>query len=126
MYEYNAKIISVYDGDTVRADIDLGFNMLMLNQQIRLLGIDTPEVRGDSREQGIIVRDFVREMILDKKIILRTQKDESGKYGRWLGDIFYCKSNLVTASSPPKTLTYLNAELVNLGYAEAYMLLPEV
>ena len=31
MYEYNATIIRVYDGDTVWADLDLGFGLWMRN-----------------------------------------------------------------------------------------------
>ena len=38
MYEYNANIIRVYDGDTVWADLDLGFGLWMRNQAIRLRG----------------------------------------------------------------------------------------
>ena len=44
-YEYNAKVTKVIDGDTVEVDIDLGFNTILANQSVRLLGIDTPESR---------------------------------------------------------------------------------
>jgi micrococcal nuclease len=114
-----AKVVSVYDGDTVRADIDLGFNIIMNNQSIRLLGINTPEVRGDEKAQGIIVRDYVREQILEQNIILKTYKDSKGKYGRWLGEIFYTKEErIITASDSPDSLTCLNDELLKLGMAE--------
>ncbi len=29
MYKYKAKVIKVYDGDTIRVNIDLGFGMEM-------------------------------------------------------------------------------------------------
>ena len=45
MYEYNCKIDRVVDGDTVDVDIDLGFDVWMLKQRIRLYGVDTPESR---------------------------------------------------------------------------------
>jgi len=49
LYHYKAHITKVYDGDTVTADIHLGFNMVMRKQKLRLLGIDTPEIRGEER-----------------------------------------------------------------------------
>ena len=94
MYEYKAHVTKVYDGDTITCDIDLGFGIHLKKQSIRLLYIDTPEVRGEEREQGLIVRDIVAEKILDKDIIIRTSKDRKGKYGRWLGEIIVDGLNL--------------------------------
>lgn len=111
MYEYKAKVISVYDGDTIRCDIDLGFDICIRYQAIRLLGIDTPEIRGDERENGLLVRDFVREEILDKEVILKTYKDRKGKYGRWLGEILYVKDD--------NTLNLCEV-LLEKGYAVPY------
>ena len=42
MFEYNAIITKIVDGDTVDVDIDLGFEVWLKNQRIRLYGIDTP------------------------------------------------------------------------------------
>lgn len=44
MYEYKAQVVSVYDGDTLTVDIDLGFEVWLRKQKIRLAGIDTPEI----------------------------------------------------------------------------------
>ena len=46
MYEYRATVISVYDGDTITVDIDLGFGIVLRKQKLRLYGLNTPEVRG--------------------------------------------------------------------------------
>jgi micrococcal nuclease len=85
MYEYKAIITSVYDGDTITADIDLGFGIWAKNQKIRMYKINAPEIRGASREQGLISRDYLRSLILGKEVILKTYKDSKEKYGRWLG-----------------------------------------
>ena len=45
MYEYNVKITKVVDGDTVDVDIDLAFGMTYKKQRVRLMGIDTTEIR---------------------------------------------------------------------------------
>ena len=42
MYEYKATIKYIVDGDTVDVDIDLGFDVWLRRQRIRLHGIDTP------------------------------------------------------------------------------------
>ena len=84
-YQYPALVISVYDGDTITVNIDLGFGVELKKQKIRLYGINTPEIRGSSRDLGIISRDYVREKILNKNIMLQSIKDKKGKYGRWLG-----------------------------------------
>lgn len=87
LYWYKANVTSVYDGDTVTCEIDLGFGISTKNQKIRLYGINTPEVRGDEREEGLKVRDIVRNMILGKDVFLQTIKDKKGKFGRWLARI---------------------------------------
>ena len=86
MYNYKAKIIDVYDGDTVTAIVDLGF-LHFQEMKLRLYGIDTPELRGAEKEAGIVVRDLVREMILNKEEEIHSYKDEQGKYGRYLANI---------------------------------------
>jgi len=88
MYEYKAFVRKVYDGDTITVDIDLGFDVILKNQKIRLSKINTPEVRGKSREEGIKVRNIVRERISNKWVIIKTTKDKKGKYGRWLGTVY--------------------------------------
>ncbi|MEA3371849.1 MAG: thermonuclease family protein [Campylobacterota bacterium] len=105
LYHYRAEVVSVYDGDTITANIDLGFHVSLTKEKFRLYRINTPEVRGDEKEQGIISRDWLREKILGKKVTLVTYKDKKGKYGRWLADIWLDG-------------VCLNDELVKEGLAE--------
>lgn len=88
LYEYFARPISVYDGDTMKVDIDLGFRTWIHNETIRLLGIDAPEVRGGERKAGLASREFLRSRVMNQeRILLHTFKDKRGKYGRWLADV---------------------------------------
>lgn len=87
MYIYQAIITAVYDGDTVTANIDCGFNIWKKGEKLRLFGINTPEVRGEERPEGLKSRDFLRDLILDKKVQIQTVKDKKGKYGRYLATI---------------------------------------
>lgn len=85
MYTYKAHVVSIYDGDTLTVDIDLGFCVNLKKIKVRLFGLNTPEIKGQSRDKGLISRDALRSRILDKDIVIRTIKDQQEKYGRWLG-----------------------------------------
>lgn len=111
LYLYQGTCISVYDGDTVTVVVDLGFSM-RFELTCRLYGIDTPEIRGEERPDGLISKDFVKEKILGKRIWFKTYKDRTGKYGRYLAQIFYERGM--------GDWVNLNLELVELGLAEEY------
>ena len=93
LYTYQANITGVYDGDTITADIDLGFNTWR-KEKLRLARIDAPEVRGKEKVQGKVSRDWLREQVLGKKILIQTMKnkkgvgDQQGKYGRYLVELY--------------------------------------
>ena len=98
MHEYKAKITKVVDGDTIKCDIDLGFDIVMTNQTIRLYGIDTPESRTKDLEEkyyGNLSKDFLNDYCPKGSFItLRTHLDKKGKFGRILGEIIVNKVNL--------------------------------
>lgn len=95
LYFYRAKVVSIYDADTVRLDIDLGCNIWIKNEPIRLYGINAYEVRGAERELGLAAKAFVEErMQAGDEVLLQTHKDGKGKYGRWLGIIWVNGVNL--------------------------------
>jgi len=87
-FYYRAHVTSVYDGDTCRADIDLGFGIWIKRETLRLHRINAPEIRGESKEAGRQSRDYLRQLILDKDVVVQTIKDSKGKYGRYLVEIW--------------------------------------
>lgn len=85
MYEYNAIINSVHDGDSIRCSVDLGMSVWVGNIPLRLLGIDAPEL---GKPGGIDARDYLRTMLgTGQAVTIRTVKDETEKYGRLLAVI---------------------------------------
>lgn len=104
--KYDAKIVSVYDGDTVNAVFE--FSGELYKWSCRLDGIDTPEIRTSNpkeKEFAIKVRDILRNKILDK--IVKLECKEFDKYGRLLVDIYYKDE-------------YINNWLIDNNYAYKY------
>jgi endonuclease YncB( thermonuclease family) len=84
-----SKVISVYDGDTFRADIDSLPPIVGKNIPIRLNGVDTPEIQGKcqyEKDLAVKARDFVRNKLANAKEIKLT-KLQRGKYFRVVADV---------------------------------------
>jgi len=103
MYEYRAKVLKVIDGDTVDVDIDLGFGVVLTDERVRIMGIDTPESRTRDKVEkkfGLASKARLKEL-LGKTAILKTQinkngEDMKGKFGRILGDFVSVDGRMVT------------------------------
>ncbi len=87
-YYYSAIVRSIYDGDTCTMDIDLGLSTWRHEEKVRFNRIDSPELRGPSRERGLASLAFLREKIEGKAVIIETVKDRREKYGRYLAEIW--------------------------------------
>lgn len=89
MYEYKIKeIVSIYDGDTIVAIVDLGFG-ITIKEKFRLSYINAPELKGSERESGLTSRDWLREKLnTSSDVFIKTQKDSKEKFGRYLAEIF--------------------------------------
>ena len=88
MYEYKATIVKVVDGDSIYVDIDLGFDVWLRNQRIRLYGIDTPECRTRNKREkahGLLAKKYVQKALIVGRTYALTTK-EKGKFGRFLGE----------------------------------------
>lgn len=103
---HEAKVLSVYDGDTVKVAFPFGGKMFRWN--CRLEGVDTPELRTTNQKEkefGYKVRDHLREKILGKVVTVRCS--DFDKYGRLL----------IRVTSEGEDV---NQWLVDSGYAFAY------
>jgi micrococcal nuclease len=113
-YVYRIKSVSrVVDGDTIDADIDIGFD-ISLTKRIRLAGVDTPESRTiDKAEKalGLDAKNWLKHRLEEvKDIIIRTElPDSTEKYGRIIGHL-YINGEEVS----------LNNQMITEGYALAY------
>lgn len=91
--EYDVKVLKVIDGDTVDVDINLGFGIVLTDERVRIMGIDTPESRtSDEIEKifGLASKARLKELLDEEAILITTEdkhgEDMKGKFGRVLGD----------------------------------------
>jgi micrococcal nuclease len=103
MYEYRAYVVKVIDGDTVDVDIDLGFGVMLKDERVRIMGIDTPESRTSDRVEDLFGEAAKARLkqILGDECILKTQvnkhgEDMKGKFGRILGDFIAQDGRMIT------------------------------
>ena len=113
-YIYRIKSVTkVVDGDTIDADIDLGFD-ISLTKRIRFAGIDTPESRTTNLKEkamGLESKEWLKKALEGAKdIIIKTEKpDSTEKYGRIIGHLFINGQE-----------TSLNNQMIDEGYALPY------
>lgn len=102
---FNVDIVRVIDGDTIEADVDLGFG-ISYRSKYRLLGVNTPERRKATMVEFHAATNFTRQWCNDHEghIEIETMKKDS--FGRWLALI-----------SCQETGEYLNQMLINEGHS---------
>jgi micrococcal nuclease len=101
---YLATILRVIDGDTVDAQVDLGFGVY-IKRHIRLAGINTAKA---DTEVGIDATHYLTSKVLNRTVTLGVDAHRATeKYGRILGTLIVDGVNI-------------NADLVQLGFAVPY------
>lgn len=124
-YIYNAEVVRVVDGDTVIANVDVGFDMWK-RCNIRLYGINTPETRTrdlDEKVMGYQAKDRLVQLLEenDNKFVLESKGLD--KYGRSLGVLWTGYHEVTTYADTSGTRPVeisLNELMVTEGLAEEY------
>jgi len=97
-------VVRVIDGDTIEIDGNL---------RVRYIGVDTPEVSGKVECYGREATQKNRELVEGKRVRLEKDVSETDRYGRLLRYVYVGD-------------TFVNAELVREGYAQAATYPPDV
>ncbi len=103
-----AKVVKVYDGDTIHVVFHLFGNFYKWN--CRIAHVDTPELRtkdAEEKKRGYEVRDKLRELILNKIVTLKCY--DFDKYGRLLVEVLMEDTN-----------QYVHEWLITNNYAHKY------
>ena len=105
MFEYSAEVIKIIDGDTIKAKVDLGFSVHVV-ENLRLFGLNAPEhgsPEGDAATEWLKV-----QLPIGSTIIVKTQKDKTEKFGRMLASVVLSNG------------TDLNSALIASGHAKSW------
>ena len=91
-----SKVISIYDGDTLRVNIDSFPAIVGKNIRIRIKGIDAPEIKGKCQTEidlAIMARDYLRNAI-NQSSQIELRNIERGKYFRIVGELYIDGENI--------------------------------
>ena len=117
MYTYKISPLKIVDGDTIDAEIDLGFD-IKVKKRVRFMGINAPESRTrdlEEKAKGLAAKDRVKQL-LDGCNNVTLKSHGIGKFGRCLGEIML---DMVDGQEK-LTLVSLNELLIKEGHAIEY------
>ena len=117
MYNYKIKLDRVVDGDTIDAEIDLGFDV-SVKKRIRFQGINAPESRTrdlEEKARGLAAKDRLK-VILEGAKEIQLCSHGVGKYGRCLGELYIDFLD----GKHCLTLVNVNELLIKEGHAVEY------
>jgi micrococcal nuclease len=97
VYQYRAMVVAVHDGDTYTLDIDLGLEVWLRGQKLRLAHANAPEL--NTPEGKVALAWVVKVMPPGTAVTINTVKAEGDKekYGRWLAQVTLPSGNDLAA-----------------------------
>ena len=104
---YYARVVYVYDGDTVKLDN---------GENVRYLGIDTPEMnykKPPAERFAEQAKRFNEQLVAQKKVRLEFDAQRRDKYDRLLAYVYVDD-------------IFVNAEILKQGYGKVYIIPPNV
>lgn len=110
MYDYKANLKRVIDGDTIEVTLDVGFHSYRV-ERLRLLGIDCPEMTGDTKQAGEAAKAYTQgwlDLHRDSQYPLIVTTHKTDDFGRYLA-VVSCG------------LDTLNNDLLSSGHAVTFM-----
>lgn len=108
LWHFRARSLKVVDGDTLDVEIDAGFRNRR-TERLRLIGVNTPELKGSTREAGLAAKDYVSKWlytalvqgwqgtggstVMEWPLVIQTYLDKDGavhddSFGRYLVDVW--------------------------------------
>jgi micrococcal nuclease len=100
-------VVRVVDGDTIIVRGPGG-----RTEDVRLIGIDTPETVDPRRPVGCFgpqASAYAKHLLTGRRVVLRYDRETNDRYGRFLAYVWL-----------ERPAEFVNARLVELGYARAY------
>ncbi len=106
------EVVEVIDGDTIRVR-EVGGEEVF---RVRYLGVDTPELEGESFETcfGSEAKEKNEELVSGRKLVLEYDKDKYDRFGRVLSYVFVLDDR-------GEKEVFVNLKLLEEGYGRFYL-----
>lgn len=115
LWNYRARVRRVIDGDTLLIELDQGLHTYRI-EMLRILGVNTPELRGPSRAAGLAAAEATRQWLAgcvgEWPLLIHTERaDAFGRYlavvidaatGASLGDALLASGHAIEDIRAPK------------------------
>ena len=93
LWIYRARALHVVDGDTLDIELDQGLHAYRM-ERLRLLGVNTPELKGATREAGLAAKGYVAAWLEaahvdpanEWPLVLQTARGDA--FGRYLAYVW--------------------------------------
>lgn len=112
-------VVRVVDGDTIHVQILGG-----AKEKVRLIGIDTPEVRAPVEEYGKEASAFTKDLLLDKEVWLELDVEHRDRYDRLLAYVWLREPQKGDRAEMAQQMA--NAIIIAGGYANQLTVPPNV
>lgn len=85
------EVVKVVDGDTIEVKIDGKL------ESVRLIGIDAPEIEGNTKENGIESKNYLKNLIGMEKVRLEADETQDNRdiYNRLLRYVFFKNGKMI-------------------------------
>lgn len=83
--------VRAIDGDTISVLVDCGFGV-SVTVDLRLEGVDTPEVVGENRAAGLAAKEFTASLIEGRALVVTTRKFRQS-FTRYVARVEYWQNN---------------------------------
>ncbi|MCL5981996.1 MAG: thermonuclease family protein [Firmicutes bacterium] len=115
-----ARVISVTDGDTIRATVN------GRNERIRLIGVNAPETGRRRQPGGREAHEFARTHLHRRTVWLELDARERDRHGRLLAYVWLREPDSASASEAQVREHMFNAQLLLEGHAQVMTVPPNV
>lgn len=113
------QVVRVVDGDTIHVRVKTG-----KTEKVRLIGIDTPEVRAPVEEYGKEASAFTKDLLLNKDVWLELDVEHRDRYQRLLAYVWLREPQKGDRAEMAQHMA--NAIIIAGGYANQLTVPPNV
>jgi endonuclease YncB( thermonuclease family) len=89
-YRFELTSVRIIDGDTYEGDLHFPLGVVLSSEKVRLLNVDTPEVVGVRKKEGLEAKGYIRTLFRKGRVwvAIPRNKKQRDSFGRVLGAVY--------------------------------------